>query len=244
MKNYRIAGVAWLALIMTAPAHAQWAGKGALGWVLARGNTDTDTFNAAIDASDTVGDWKYVMGGSALQATSSGTSTADRYQLYGGANYNLNARSYLLGMLRYDDDHFSPYAYSANAALGYGYKFIDDDATKLAAEIGPGYRRQKDRVTGATEGDAIARGAINFEHSFNSATKITDKFLIEAGSNNTFTQNDLGLTVKMATSLALMVDYQYRHNSTLPPGTTNFSKTDQLITTSLVFAFGPQPTGP
>jgi putative salt-induced outer membrane protein YdiY len=42
----------------------------------------------------------------------------------------------------------------------------------------------------------------------------------------------------------LMVDYQYRHNSTLPPGTTNFSKTDQLITTSLVFAFGPQPTGP
>ena len=241
MRHFWLAS-AWLALAIAAPAHGQWAGKGQLGWVLARGNTNTDTLNAALDVTDTVGDWKYLMGGSALKATTSGTSTADRYTLYGGANYNLSPRSYLVGMLRYDDDHFSPYAYQATAAVGYGYKFIDEADTKLAAEIGPGYRRQKDRVSGATEGDAVARGAINFEHAFNPSTKIYDKFLVEAGSNNTFVQNDIGLNVKMANNLALALDYQYRHNSTLPPDAMNFHKTDQLLTTSLVFAFGPQPT--
>jgi len=243
MKRYWLASCVALAVLGAAPAHAQWAGKGQLGWVLARGNTDTNTLNAAIDVTDTVGDWKYLMGGAALQGTTSGTSTADRYDLYGGANYNLTARSYVLGAVRYDDDHFSPYAYQATASIGYGYKFLDDAYTKLAAEIGPGYRRQKDRTTGEIEDNAIARGAINFEHSFNAATKIFDKFLVEAGSDNIFTQNDLGLTVKMATSLALSVDYQYRHNSTLPPGSANYYKTDQLITTSLVFSFGPPPPG-
>src|SRR5215472_8002241 len=104
MKQFWLAS-AWLAIAIAPPAHAQWAGKGVLGWVLARGNTDTDTLNAAIDATNTVGDWKYLMGASALKATSLGASTADRYELHGGAHYSLSPRSYLLGALRYDDDH-------------------------------------------------------------------------------------------------------------------------------------------
>ena len=64
--------------------------------------------------------------------------------------------------------------------------------------------------------------------------KLLDTTLVEAGSNNTFLQNDTGLAVSMNDRLALKVGYQVRHNSDVTPGT---KKTDTLLTTNLVFKF-------
>jgi putative salt-induced outer membrane protein len=58
--------------------------------------------------------------------------------------------------------------------------------------------------------------------------------LVEAGSDNTFYQNDAGLVVNMNKTLALKLGYQVRHNTDVSPGT---KKTDQLMTTNLVYNF-------
>jgi putative salt-induced outer membrane protein len=55
---------------------------------------------------------------------------------------------------------------------------------------------------------------------------------VEAGSNNTFVQNDLALQVKMTDVLALAVGYSVRHNTDPPLG---FEKTDTLTTINLVY---------
>jgi putative salt-induced outer membrane protein len=73
-----------------------------------------------------------------------------------------------------------------------------------------------------------------YEHAFTGSTSFVDTLLVEAGSDNTFLQNDAGLQVDMNKKLALKVGYQTRRNSDVSPGIKN---TDQLLTTNLVYNF-------
>ena len=217
------------------PPRDVWFGKGALGAVIARGTSDSTTISAAVDATELTGDWKHQLGASALRASTSGVTSADRYEFHGQSDYQLSGRSYVFGALRYDDDHFSAFSYQATFVGGYGYRWIDSATTKLNTEIGGGYRRSKVRIDGSQEGDAIVRAAINFEHSLNAATKITDKFLIESGKDDTFTTNDIGLGVKMSDKLGLSLNYLVRNHSKTPD--PRVKKTDTLFTANIVFSF-------
>ena len=215
-------------------ALAEWKGKGELGLVIARGNTESKTISAKADMSTESEQWKHAVGFSTLYSRSSDVTTGNRYELHGQSDYKLSMRSYVFGTLRYEDDRFSPYSYQAIAAGGYGYKFIDSDATKLSAEIGAGYRRSEDRLTGEKQSDVVARGRLAYEHQLTATTKLYDNFLVESGSDNTFLQNELGVQVSMTEQLALSVVYLVRHNTDAQPP---LKKTDQLLTANLVFSF-------
>lgn len=211
-----------------------WSGKGTLGGVIARGNTETDTLNANIDLQDVVDKWTHKFGASILHTTTNNVTSADRWEVRAGSNYALNAKSYLFGSLRYEDDRFTDYSYQATLAGGYGYHLIATDTTKFDAELGVGYRQTELRVTGDQEDDVIFRGAANYERKLTATTLIYDKFLVESGSSNTFLQNQLGMEVKIAETFALGVDYAVRHNTDVLPGT---EETDQVFTVNLVYGF-------
>ena len=55
---------------------------------------------------------------------------------------------------------------------------------------------------------------------------------MEAGSDNTYVQNDLGLEVTITGALGLRVGYQVRHNTDVVPGV---EKTDTLTTVGLLY---------
>lgn len=232
---YRMKGLAFaLALLAAAPAQADWTGKGELGGVLARGNTETETINGKIDMTTETSGWKHQAGFSILRTVNDGVTSANRWELRGESDYKLTERSYVFGALRYEDDEFTDYNYKATASLGYGYKIIDSEATQLDGKIGLGYRKSEFRVSGDSENDAIVRGVLDYAHKLTDTTDVTNKFLVETGSNNTFLQNILSLTVKMNASLALGLSYEIRHNTDVLPDT---EKTDQVFTANLVFGF-------
>jgi putative salt-induced outer membrane protein len=212
----------------------EWSGKGTLGGVVARGNTDSDTINANIDVQDVVDRWTHKLGASILRTTTDDVTSADRWELRAGSNYALDDRSYLFGSFRYEDDAFTDFSYQATLAGGYGYHLIATDTTKLDVEAGVGYRKAELRLTGDQDDEAIARGAMNFEHKLTDTTLVYDKFLVESGSSNTFLQNQLGLEVKIADTFALGLDYAVRHNTDVLPGT---EETDQVFTVNLVYGF-------
>jgi putative salt-induced outer membrane protein len=217
-----------------ASADGDWSGKATLGGVLARGNTETETINANFDVDYKLERWSHSVGGSLLRTVANDVTSADRWELRGQSNYDLTERSYLFGKLRYEDDSFTDFSYQATATTGYGYRFIATETTKLDGEIGAGVRRTELRVTGDTQEDPIARGAINYEHKLTNTTLIYDKFLVESGSDNTFLQNQLGVQVKINETFALGVDYAVRHNTDVLPGT---DETDQVLTVNLVYGF-------
>jgi putative salt-induced outer membrane protein YdiY len=220
------------------PAHAQWSGKGALGYVMARGNTDTTALNGSVDAKDVAGNWTNLVGSSMLRAATSGVTSAYRYEGHSQSNYRLTEESYAFASLRYEHDGFSTFQHQAVLAAGYGYKFLDTPVVKLAGEIGAGDRKSEVRLTGAQETDHVGRASINYEQAINPLTKLVDAWNVESGPDDTFMTNDLGLQVKVSAKLALSVDYQVHHHSNVTqlPGTVVY-KTDQLTTVNLVFSF-------
>jgi putative salt-induced outer membrane protein len=236
-----------------------WAGAGELGLAYARGNADSETFNAKVDLKKDDERWLYEVNASVLRASGEvdvieidGTpgrekvTNANRWQVGGKVGYKYTDRMYFFGSGRYDNDDFAPYEWQLIASAGVGYKFIDSEATKFTGEFGPGWRRTQPidvlvtnpppaRLVGVdSEGDAILRGTLSYTHQLTASTSVVDEFLLESGSDNTFLQNDLGLKVQINESLALKTGLQVRHNTEAPGGV---DKTDTLLTTNIVVGF-------
>jgi len=224
-------------------AHADWSGKGEAGLVIASGNTDTKTANAKLQLANEIDKWKHAFGGAALYASSEpeGT-TAQRWEAFEQTDYNFSPRTFWFGAVRYEDDEFSGFEYQAIASTGLGRKFIDTDVTKFTGTAGVGYKFFETRDAfddagvliepGDTDSEVVFRGTLDYDHKFTATTSLLDKFVVEAGADNTFLQNDLALQVKMTDVLALAVGYSVRHNTDPPVG---FEKTDTLTTINLVY---------
>jgi putative salt-induced outer membrane protein len=244
MRQSNSAGAILLvgAVFWANPAAADWKGKAEAGLVIASGNTETETANAKALFANEIGLWKHTLGAAALYASDQGTTTAQRWEVSEQSDYNFNPRTFWFGAVRYEDDEFSGFEYQATVSTGIGRKFIDTAATKFVGTAGVGYKSFETRDTfdedtgvllamGESDSEAVFRGTLDFEHAFTDTTKLIDKFIIEAGSTNTFAQNDLSLQVKMTDVLALAVGYSVRHNTDPPLG---FEKTDTLTTINLV----------
>jgi putative salt-induced outer membrane protein len=224
-----------------------WTGKGQLGFLNSRGNSDAESINANIDMLRYDGPWKneFYLGG--LYGKSAGIVSAERWEARGQSNYTVSGNLFAFGGLRYEHDLFDGFQYQASVTAGMGYKFIDTVDTKLSGQVGAGYRRLRpediiknadgivtQRILHDATGEAIGTAGVDFSHAFTKTTTLTNKFLIESGSANTLLHDDIALAVKMSNKLSLSVGYGITDN-THPPGTLR--KVDTVTTVNLVFAF-------
>lgn len=236
----KILFLALLAASGMAIAEDGWKGSGELGLALTRGNSETESLNAKLGLSFEDAQWKHDVGAGALRQKGEVAGaddlqlTANRYELSGSSAWKFSERAYMIGSLRYENDDFAPFEYQTIASIGAGWFAIKSDATQWLFEGGPGYRRFKEAATGKTDGEAVFRGRMAFNHALNPQTSLENTLLVESGSDNTFAQNDSGVVVKMNAKLALKAGLQLRHNSEVAPG---LKKTDSLFTTNLVYGF-------
>ncbi len=204
-----------------------------------RNKADVTTSAVSTDAS----------GNPVVQNSTKYDLTANRYAAGASTGYKFDDRSYVVGALRYEHDAFSPYQYQYTASIGYGYQVLKNAANELSFEVGPGYKVQQPKgaydysvnppvyFKADSDNYVVGRGLVSYKHNFNETTSLVDTLLVEAGSENTYLQNDLGLQVKMSDKLALKAGYQVRHNTDIPPLSGYTHKTDQLLTTNLVYGF-------
>ncbi len=223
------------ALVAALPGVAgatDWKPQGELGLVITSGNSDTTTLNAKFQAKGEDEHWIHDYYALALRAKSDDVDTAKRFELGGKSGYKINDKSYFFGALRYENDDFSPYEDQTSFSVGYGVWAIKSDLTTLLFEIGPGVRRADPVGPEDSETDFIGRGLADFHHKFNASTEFYNTLLVEAASDNTFAQNDIGVQVKMSESLALKAGLQARHNTDVP---LDVDKTDTLTTINVVW---------
>jgi len=230
-----------------APPPQGWSGKGELGFVDAKGNTNADTFDAKLALSDQIGPWKHTLTVDDLSAKTSGVTSANRKDAAFQSNYDLTTASFVFGGLSYINDAFSGFAYQANATLGYGRKLIDSSATKLTAQLGVGYGQLRPyepindaagveigQQKGERENAGVLQGEVKYEQALTSTTKLTDDLKFTYADVNTYLEDDLALAVKVSTKLSLSVAYAVRHNTSPPPDS---KATDTLTTVNLAYAF-------
>lgn len=246
-----------IALVLAAPlVQAQdaepsgWKGTGELGFVSSSGNSRSDSINAKVNFKFEDADWKHELFAAGFRQRAERTVLADpndpdssqrvmevsanRYELGGTTARKLDDRNSLYASLRYENDDFAAFDYQATMSAGWGHQAIKSDDTSLYFEVGPGYKRVKDRVTEETDGYFIGRGKMDFSHKLTENTSLVDTFLVEAGSDNTYLQNDFGVQVAMNSRLAIKAGLQHRYNTDVPDGV---KKTDRLTTVNLVYNF-------
>lgn len=220
---------------LTAPLFAEFSGKGELGLVVARGNTETETGNVGLSLIYEQERWTNESTFSAVYARDDGETNNSRWVVTNKTDYALSEVSYLLGVLRYDRDRFASFRYQSTVSIGYGRRLVKTDTQRLKAEIGPGFRFAESRDTGETENELILRGFLDYRWLISETAELTNRFLVESGSDNTFLENALGLTVAINSRVSMKAGFAVRHNTDVDPGR---KKTDTLSTVNLVYNFG------
>jgi putative salt-induced outer membrane protein len=230
------------------PPPAQgWSGRGEVGYVMSRGNSNTDSANAKIDLADLIGDWKNSIHLEGLYGRSDEITSAERWAAIVQSDLRITPRAFAFAALHFMQDEFSGFQYQASATSGIGYHVLDTDTDKLTAQIGAGYRRLRPelltmdatgaviaRTPGESTGAVIGTAGIDYAHIFNASTKITNKVLVESGSGNTSLENDLAVVVSMSKKLALSAGFTIQENTEPPVG---LKKVNTLTTLNLVYAF-------
>jgi putative salt-induced outer membrane protein len=253
MKN-PIALAVGAVLLLPAAASAQdnWTGTGELGLAAARGNARSENLNAKLDFTNEDERWKHRFSATAQRAKGEVTGDFDgdgtpetrfelnsnRYTLGASSALKMDERRSWISALRYERDDFNTYESQATVSVGYGHTFFDTDERMLNVEVGPGYRwvelAEPDSDGDDSENGPIFRGLVEYRQQLTSNTTLSNKFLVESGSDNTFAQNELGVAVAMNERFGLKVALQARHNTDTAPTRTS---TDTLTTMNLVYSF-------
>lgn len=246
------------ALTMCTPAWAQssWATHGEFGLVAAQGVTSTESGDLKFDAAHAIGRWTYSGGLAALYASTNHLTTQEDTDAHLQVDLALGKRTFWFGTGRWDRNLFSGFGYQESVASGLGRILIQSKTTQLTAELGVGYRRElpellvtnslgavTSRTRLSTVEDAVAHGALQFQHAFSKSTKLTGKLLVESGSSDTMTTANLGLQVKMNDELALSIAGNVINNTNPPPGGST-RHTDTVMTINLVYDFKSSKTAP
>lgn len=229
---------------------AEWTITGELGYSVTSGNRRSENLNAKFLMAQEDERSRHQLTASALRAKSEVMTdldgdgvaeavyqtSANRHQIAGTTAIKVNEFHNWFGAARYERDDFSRYDYQGTFSFGYGHHFFRDEVHALLTEIGPGYRRARERETQEIASDMIVRGLLDYRRALTENTQLTNTLLVESGSDNTFAQNDLGLSVAMNQSLALKAAFQVRHNSKVDHA-EGVKKTDTLGTVNLVYTF-------
>lgn len=236
-KNRSTNGVLLVLVLAATAATAQeeegLTGRVALGYLATSGNSDSENLNLGFGGDYYAEVWHHNLAGRAVQASTSGTTTAEAYGLSWQSDRDLNDVSYMFGRAAWDKDKFSGYDQQLREVVGYGRHFIDTERQKLDGEIGYGLR-QSDLRDGTSEDESIARLSAIYEFRLSETAVFKQTLGIESGSDNTYTETVTSLTADVWTDLAIVLSYTIKRNSDVPVGTV---RKDTFTAVSLEYSF-------
>lgn len=211
-----------------------WSGQGELGFSKSSGNSDSSQLSAKLGVKKKYTLWSVDVGLEANRSTEDGETTGERYVGEGQFDRSFSDKSYGLVGLRYEKDKYSGYEYNTSAKVGLGYRLIKTLTMGLKIEAGVGLRQTKLEDANEEKNGAVGTLKDSFTWDITKTTSIAQELSIEHGANNTQTQLDLGLQVRMTETLALKLSYTVNHNSDVPEGNKN---RDTYSSVNLVYDF-------
>lgn len=241
MRTLRVA----LLLCLPVPAFAQapaapaappdpFVGDISLGYLSTKGNTESTNANVKFDVSwDLDGPWKHEWHALAINARTDGLTTAESYSAGYKAKRDFSETSYLFFTGDWRKDRFSGYEEQVSEAVGYGRRLIDNEKHMLSLEGGAG-AKQSDLTTGVSLDEAIIRGALDYLFTISETSNFEQKFLIEQGDENRYTESTSALKTRVVGNIALVLSYVIKSNSDVPVG---IEKTDRFTSLALEYAF-------
>jgi putative salt-induced outer membrane protein len=209
------------------------SGEVALGYLATSGNSDSENLSLNF-GGDYYGEvWHHRLAGRAIQASTSGVTTAEAYGLSWQSERDLGERSYLFARAAWDKDKFSGYDQQIREIVGYGRRFIDTDRHELNSEGGVGLR-QSDLRNGLSEDETIIRLSVDYTFQVSDTAEFRQLYGVESGSDNTYTETVSALKADVWTNLAVVLSYTIKRNSDVPLGSV---KRDTFTSIALEYSF-------
>jgi putative salt-induced outer membrane protein len=232
----------------SSPAPAgTWAAQGQLGLIVTSANTTTKSGNASFNAAHTMGRWTLLGGLGGLYASTGGFTTQQDLNANLQADLALSKRTFWFSTVRWDRNLFTGFAYQESVATGAGFDFVETPATVLAGELGVGYRREQPEILSSgpignvltrelqpVQDDAVLQAGLNYSHAITHSTKLVNTLLVQYGSSDTTTTDNLALQLQVDATLSLAVGMQLVNNTSPPPGSARH--TDTVMTVNVVYA--------
>jgi len=232
-------------LLLTSSVYAQdddaevevdaWDGSGEIGFVSTSGNTETVALNAKLNFVRTGPRWRHRFTGTALNTSEDGIKDNERYTVEVQSDRGLTELSWLFGAFRWDADKFGSYDPQVSLSVGYGHMLMKSERHELKGEIGAGYKSLTETESNRETSEPIVRFLLDDWWQITKTTKWDNRLLVEAGSSNTFTQFNTGLSVSMTDKFALKLGFEARNNTKIPPGDTEH--TDTITSANIVYNF-------
>ncbi len=224
-------------VLATATSYAQdevgFAGRVAFGFLSTTGNAENETFNTTFDLDWTNAPWDHALTGAAVRASTNDVTTAEAYSLDWQSDYDLSERSYVFGVVAWNDDRFSGYDQQIREVVGYGRRFIDTERHALNGEVGAG-ARQADLRDGTSQDETILRLSGDYRWTISETAEFSQSLAIDSGSDNIYTETITKLTMDILGNISIVVSYTIKNNSDVPAGTVN---TDTFTAVALEYTF-------
>ena len=188
--------------------------------------------NTKAKAINQTANWKHTFIAEATKSSDNGMVTSQRSFLSGKSDYKLGIKSYVFGLLEYEDDRFSGFDYQASLIAGYGHKLLTGDSLSWDAEIGAGSKRSE--LNSGEKNDAgILYAGTELNWKISKSASFNEKLTVEDGDATT-TKSVSALKTKINSKLASKITYTLKHVSEVPAG---IEKTDRELAITLVYSF-------
>lgn len=110
-------------------------------------------------------------------------------------------------------DWVEPYAGLDRVSARYGRTLVDTARTDVDVELGTGFRWQPYVDNGSADTGMVARGSVALRKKLGERTEVTQTTRVEAGRDNTFLRNSLGVQVDLMPNWSLNSDVEVRHDT-------------------------------
>jgi putative salt-induced outer membrane protein len=214
-----------------------WSGSIALGYLSARGNTDSSSGTAEIKVGYDINAWHHALSGRAFGSSENDATTAENYQVGWKSSYDFTEFNYGFGALDWKKNRFSGYPQQSFATAGYGRRLLDNEEFVLSLEVGAGYAKQKKQLTvDTTENDDGAVGTLggDFLWNFSESASFQQTLYTFVASANTYWESVSAVKANLIGSVALGVSYRLQGNSDVAPGV---DKIDSFTAITLDYSF-------
>lgn len=186
-----------------------------LAWLRSSGSSDRETLKLRLAGTLTRGEWTHEALLEGLRERGDGGTTplSQRGLWREKSSWNFTERDYLFGKAQGERDVQSTYRRQVLLALGYGRRLIADETMDLAADLGAGVRRSKDRATRISDDEAIANGALNFTWRIREGTRFAAELSVDSGKLSTTTRTRSALSIALGEGLHAEVAHETKNEN-------------------------------
>ena len=229
-----------------------WTGSAGIGATSATGASESSNINATLRLARRQERWEHLVFASLFKGRSTIVvedideqgqpvrrivegDNSDRIALGYQPKYFFLPRTYGFGLLDWESDEPANIDSSFRQVIGVGHRFYENDSGYLSAEIGVG-NKSIDPVSGPDVTGGIGYLGLNYLGFLTDAVSVNGDLRADFGSDNTFVEIGVGLSVALSDRLNAKIDHFSRSNSDLDDGSNPLDSGSSGITTfALVF---------